>query len=151
MAPAIPDGARIHIRAGTEERCGVGDVIAFVGGSRVIAHRIVYEGRRGAARRFLVAQGDGNWLCDPPVNRSTVVGIVEGFSVGGDRRPVGPATPMPLLRRRVALTSQRMIIAALERDPLRAIRIARRMSLARLLLRRLVSKVNTLRPGYVRH
>src|SRR4051812_23553322 len=74
MARAIPDGARIRIRPAAVKTWRAGDVIAFIAGHRFMAHRIVYEGRRGAARDFVLTQGDGNWFCDPPVNRCTIVG-----------------------------------------------------------------------------
>ena len=74
MGSAIPDGARIRIRRNSEATWRRGQVIAFLAGSRIMTHRIVYEGRRSGARNFVVTQGDGNWLCDPPVNRSTILG-----------------------------------------------------------------------------
>src|SRR6516225_11573525 len=77
MGTAIPDGAHIRIRAGPAEGLHTGKVIAFLTTSRVMAHRVVYEGRRGAARDFVITQGDGNWLCDPPVERSCIVGEVQ--------------------------------------------------------------------------
>src|SRR5262245_49787231 len=79
MGQAIPDGAHIRIRSGPGQPCQVGQVIAFLAGRRIMAHRVVYEGRSKAARLFVVTQGDGNWVCDPPVNRSTVIGQVEAF------------------------------------------------------------------------
>ena len=83
MGGAIPGGCRIRIthRAGHEWRRG--EVIAFVAGSRVMVHRIVHVGRRGAARRFVLTQGDGNWLCDPPVEVGTIAGAVEQYWDGG--------------------------------------------------------------------
>ena len=89
MGAAIPDGARIRIRCGPESTGAAAKVIAFLAGSRIMVHRIVYEGRRGPRAQFVLTQGDGNWLCDPPVNRATVVGEVEAFSTGGEWQPIG--------------------------------------------------------------
>src|SRR5579862_7739784 len=87
MGPAIPDGVRIRIRSGHRQPCQVGQVIAFLAGSRIMVHRVAYEGRGEAARAFVITQGDGNWVCDPPVDRSTVIGQVEAFLAGADWQP----------------------------------------------------------------
>src|SRR5262245_28826059 len=51
MEPAIPNGARIRIHSGPEDSWHLGQVIAFLAGSRLAAHRIVHEGRSEAARQ----------------------------------------------------------------------------------------------------
>jgi hypothetical protein len=150
MGAALPDGARIRIRSGAEESWRPGDVIAFLAGSRLMAHRVVYEGRRGPARQFVITQGDGNWLCDPPVNRSTVVGRVEAVSIGGDWRPItGPETPFH--RRLLAATSLALMRVALELSPAFTIRASQLMSWVRMGPRLVISKVRRSLPGHVRH
>jgi len=131
MGAAIPDGARIRIRCGPESSWGAGKVIAFLAGSRMMVHRIVYEGRRGPARNFVLTQGDRNWLCDPPVNRATVVGEVEAFSTGGEWQPIG-APRIGLLRRLVARPSQLLMRLALEWSPAFAIWLSRPISWVRM-------------------
>lgn len=151
MGAAIPDGARIRIRSSSQAACGVGRVIVFMAGSRIMAHRIVHEGRRGAAQQFVLTQGDGNWLCDPPVNRATVVGEVEAFSIGGDAwQPVGAARlpPHRLVTARASLALMRL---ALECSPAFAIRLSRPMSWIRMGPRLLLAKLRRYRTGHVRH
>jgi hypothetical protein len=148
MGAAIPDGARIRIRSGPEQTWHQGQVIAFLAGSRVMVHRIVYEGRRGPARHFVLTQGDGNWLCDPPVNRSTVVGEVEAFSTRDEWQEIG-SPRVPLLRRLMAGLSQALMRLALECSPAFAISISRPISWLRMGPRLALSVLRRLR-DYVR-
>jgi hypothetical protein len=150
MGSAIPDGARIRIRSGPGPAARRGQVIAFLAGSRVIAHRMVYEGRRLSARNFVLTQGDGNWLCDPPVERSTILGEVEAFSTGGEWRAIDPPR-MPLHRRMIARTSQVLMRLLLECDPALAIWISRPMSWVRMLPLRVMSRLRRYRANHVRH
>jgi hypothetical protein len=150
MGAAIPDGARIRIRSGPGNVWHAGKVIAFLAGSRIMVHRIVYEGRRGPARHFLLTQGDGNWLCDPPVNRSTVVGEVEAFSVGGEWQTID-APRIRFNRRLVARPSQALMRLALEWNPAVAIRISRPISWLRMRPRLVLSILRRYRAGNVRH
>jgi hypothetical protein len=150
MGSAIPDGARIRIRSGPQEDWHRGQVIAFLAGSRMMAHRIVYEGRRANARHFVMTQGDGNWLCDPPVNRSTIVGEVEAFSTDGEWRAIDPPC-MPLRRRMVALPSQAFMQFLLECHPALAIWISRPISWLRMGPRLVMLRLRRYRAEHVRH
>lgn len=150
MGTAIPDGARVRIRSGSDDMWRVGKVIAFLAGSRLMAHRIVYEGKRGPARHFLLTQGDGNWLCDPPVNRSTVVGEVEAFATGDEWHAIGPARIRPY-GQLVARASQALMRLALERSPAFAIWISRPISWLRMTPRLVVSILRRCSAGHVRH
>jgi hypothetical protein len=149
MGVAIPDGACIRIRSGPEQTWHQGQVIAFLAGSRVAVHRIVYEGRRGPARHFVLTQGDGNWLCDPPVNRSTVVGEVEAFSTGDEWQAIG-VPRIRFHRRLVAGLSQVLMRLALECSPAFAISISRPISWLRMGPRLALSILRRFRAGYVR-
>src|ERR1700730_15998715 len=82
MGLAIPNGSRIPIVHSDGGTWRVGQVVAFLAGSRVMVHRVMHVGRRGAARGFLITLGDGNWICDPPVELDTIAGLVEEFRVG---------------------------------------------------------------------
>jgi hypothetical protein len=150
MGIAIPDGARVRIRSGSEDMWRVGKVIAFLAGSRLMAHRVVYEGQRGAAKHFVLTQGDGNWLCDPPVNRSTVVGEVEAFATGDEWHPIAPARIRPY-KEFAARASQTLMRLALERSPAFAISISRPISWLRMAPRLTVSILRRCSAGYVRH
>jgi hypothetical protein len=115
-----------------------------------MAHRIVYEGRRRQARHFVITQGDGNWLCDPPAHRSTVVGRVEAFSTGGDWLAIaGPQ--IALHRRLIGRASLAFMRVALEASPTFTIRASRLMSWARMGPRLVISKLRRSLPGHVRH
>ena len=131
MGTAIPNGAHIRIRAGEAEEPRTGKVIAFLTRSRVMVHRVVYEGRRGAARHFVLTQGDGNWLCDPPVERSCIVGEVQSLACEGEWRPIGAAR-LHLFRRLVARSSQALMRLALDYNPTFAVWISRPISRLRM-------------------
>jgi hypothetical protein len=131
METAIPNGAHIQIRAGEAEGVHRGKVIAFLTRNRVMVHRVVYEGRRGAARQFVLTQGDGNWLCDPPVERSCIVGEVQSLACGDEWRPIGAAR-MHVFRRLVARTSQVLMRLALDCNPAFAVWISRPISRLRM-------------------
>jgi hypothetical protein len=150
MGTAVPDGARVRIRSGSEEMWRVGKVIAFLAGSRLMAHRVVYEGQHGPAKHFVLTQGDGNWLCDPPVNRSTIVGEVEAFAAGDEWHPIGPARIRPY-KQFAARTSQTLMRLALERSPAFAISISRPISWLRMAPRLMVSILRRCTVGNVRH
>lgn len=131
MGLAIPNGSRIRIVYSEGVTWRKGQVVAFLAGSRVMVHRVLHVGRRGRARRFLITQGDGNWICDPPVGLETIAGRVEEFSVDGQWRGVGPAR-ISLMRRSVSLASLALLRTALEWNPSVAVRVARGMSYVRM-------------------
>jgi hypothetical protein len=150
MGLAIPNGARIRIahREGSPWR--EGQVVAFLAGSRVMVHRVMHIGKRGPARGFLITQGDGNWLCDPPVGLETIAGRVEEFRAGGKWQAVGPAR-ISLLRRSVSFASLALLRTALEWNPALAVRIARGMTHARMGVRGLWMKLRQSLVSDVRH
>ena len=150
MGAAIPNGARIRIRAGAVDTLRTGKVIAFLAGRRVMVHRIVYEGRRGSARNFLLTQGDGNWLCDPPVARSMVVGEVEAVATAGEWQTI-PAPHIPLCRRLVAWPVQMLVCLALDWNPALATRMSRLISRLRRNPRPTLRRLRQICAGHVRH
>lgn len=134
MEPTIPGGSRIRISHAGPDGPTRGDVVAFLGGSVVMVHRVVYEGRRGTARGFVVTQGDGNWLCDPPVERTAVAGVVRHFLAEGEWREVGTA-PGAGARALVSAPALALVTCVLELSPRWAARLARGMSIARMEVR----------------
>jgi hypothetical protein len=150
MGPALPDGVRVRIRSNSEATWRRGQVIAFLAGSRIMTHRIVYEGRRSGARNFVLTQGDGNWLCDPPVNRSTILGEVEAFSTGSEWRRIAPSR-MPLHRRIIARPTQALMRLLLECNPALAIGISRRISWLRMGPRLVLLKLRQYCAEHARH
>lgn len=140
MGCAIPSGARIRI---APVPSGVaferGQVVAFVAGSRVIVHRIAYLGR-GRAARYLITHGDGNWMCDPPIEADAIAGVVEEHYAEGAWRPVGPPS-LPWWRRAASYPSLQLLRMTLELSPALAMRLARAMSYARMSARALWTKL----------
>jgi hypothetical protein len=131
MGLAIPSGSRIRIVLAEGAACRPGQVVAFLAGSRVMVHRVIHVGERGRARMFLITQGDGNWMCDPPVRLETIAGRVEEFCMNGTWQAVGPARTS-LIRRAVSFPSLALLRFALEWNPSFAEWIARGMTHARM-------------------
>jgi hypothetical protein len=150
MGLAIPDGSRIRIVYSEGATWREGEVVAFLAGSRVMVHRVIHVGRRGPARRFLITQGDGNWICDPPVRIDTIAGRVEEFRLDNEWQDVGPAR-ISLVRRSVSLASLALLRTALEWNPSVAIRIARGMTHARMKSRAIWMTLRQYLASDVRH
>lgn len=131
MGASLPAGSRIRIKSGSDDSWKAGDVIAFLAGSRVMAHRIAARGRSGSAQEFFIAQGDNNWLCDPPVHRSAVIGSVEVAAGEKDWLPVTEVRATGY-KKWVAGASQLAMYRLLETSPSLAIRISRVISWARM-------------------
>lgn len=142
MGATLPDGTRVRIRPfpeGTAPRAG--QVVAFVAGARVLLHRVAYVARR---RKHLITQGDGNWLCDPPIAVEAVAGVVEEAHLDGAWCSVA-AAPRALPRRLAAGLSLALLAPVLEASPAAAARIARAMSYARMSARWLWARVGPAR------
>jgi hypothetical protein len=134
MGEAIPDGARIRIvPAARDATWREGQVVAFLAGTRLMAHRVVHVGRaRGA--RYVITQGDGNWFCDPPVALEVVAGEVRECCVEGSWRDVGPSDSSAL-RRVIAYPVLALLRTVLAVSPGAASRIARIFSRVRMAVR----------------
>ncbi len=89
MRPTLEDGAEVEIHCG--EAIEVGDVVAFVEGSRLFVHRVVARGPVGFA---LLCCGDARHVPDRPVLDSEVlIGRVVGERRGGVLAPLPPGRP----------------------------------------------------------
>src|SRR5260370_1181305 len=62
MGSTLPAGRRIRIRPLLPDEYRPGQVVAFVSGNTILAHRIIFRSRQGALTR-----GDNRSLCDFPV------------------------------------------------------------------------------------
>lgn len=100
MAPAIPVGARLRIRAGAPAEVRAGDVLVFRVGERLVAHRAVLVLGSGP-RQVVLEKGDANTGANwRPLE--AVCGRVCGFTApdgtDGDD-PAAPALASASLRR----------------------------------------------------
>ena len=146
MGTTLPAGTRIRIVPLPAEGPRCGRVVAFVAGSRVVVHRVGYLGRGARARGHAITLGDGNWLCDPPIEIAAIAGVVDEAFVGGEWRPAG-MPPGPAWNRRVARASLALMAAVLEASPALASRLARAMSYARMGTRFLWSRLSSRSAG----
>jgi hypothetical protein len=150
MGLAIPNGSRIRIVHSEGVTWRKDQVVAFLAGSRIMVHRVMYVGRRGRARRFLITLGDGNWICDPPVGLETIAGRVEEFRVDDQWQGVGPAR-VSFIRRSVSFASLALLRTALEWNPSFAVWIARGMTHTRMKLGGIWMKLRQCLASDVRH
>ena len=150
MGAAIPDGTRIRIRSPHVETWREGRVVACAAFRTLIAHRIVYVGRGELALPFIITHGDGNWLCDAPILRSTVVGEVYEFELLNDWRTIAP--PCLGFWRRVVMRASRLFYATiLERSPRTALRTGQMLSRLRVLPRLIGIRLHLRHPAHVRN
>jgi hypothetical protein len=83
MEPTLPDGAAIEI--GPLEPAGlrVGQIVVCANAHKLIAHRIVYSGTGARERSLVLTQGDGCLLCDPPIRKDAIQGVVTAIRIDG--------------------------------------------------------------------
>lgn len=128
MGRALPAGTRIRIQPLPAGDYGVGQVVAFVRGSTIFAHRIAYRTKQG-----LLTRGDNHSWCDLPVPVDAVLGLVTEWWINGEWQrfaAVPQGSPEQPWRIRVLETAVR---AGMRMD----IRLARRISRALMRLARL--------------
>jgi hypothetical protein len=121
MEPSIPARSRIRITFG-EPRFRTGEVVAFMAGGRVVAHRVAY--RAFARRTWLVTRGDARLLPDPPIEAGCVLGRVTAVDSGTGWRAPGQAAKVPRRERLLAFVLLGACAALLELDA----RVARRFA-----------------------
>ena len=150
MGAAIPDGTRIRIasaNADTWQKCRI---VVCAAPLNLIAHRIVHLGQGSAARVFLITHGDGNWLCDAPILRTSVLGEVREYLSENGWRIVGPARLRPF--RQITMLSSRFVYAtALEWSPALALGIGRILNRLRVAPLGVWHRIAAKCAAYVRH
>ena len=91
MGAALADGSHIQVLSGASRGFVPGQVVAFLCGDAVIAHRVVHAGRRGRARGHILTRGDACLLPDPPMPVEAVLGPVLTMNAGGPGLPPAQA------------------------------------------------------------
>jgi hypothetical protein len=71
MGMALPAGTRIRIQPLPAGKYGVGQIVAFVRGRTIFAHRVAYRTKQGVLTR-----GDNHSWCDLPTPAGAVLGLV---------------------------------------------------------------------------
>jgi hypothetical protein len=89
MEPAIAVGDQIRIRP-VQRMPDVGTAVAVVTPGGLVAHRVIDRGYLPWNRGFVLTQGDGTMLCDPPVPVSLVLGEVCVRRHDGGWQAIGP-------------------------------------------------------------
>ncbi len=125
MSGSLPAGSRIQIRCESLAGLGVGDVVAIVFGTTLVAHRIAYVGRCGASKGIVITRGDATMLVDAPAADTDIVGRVIAVDSGAGWVDVaGPPRRVRKLRAALVLG---VCALALEIRPALAGLIARRL------------------------
>ncbi len=143
MQSTLPAGSRIRIQCGNVDGVMSGTVVAFLGGSTLIAHRVVGRGRGPRARDFLLTRGDATIICDAPVHADDVLGVVTHVAIGDQWRPL-PSESRSLLARVAAGFVSGTMTLALELDTRAARSIAATCFQVRSMARRVKSRVRRL-------
>lgn len=115
MHSTLPAGSRIRIRCGDPGAVRRGAVVAFVGGSSLMAHRVVGRGRGTRSRQFLLTRGDATIICDAPIHTDDVLGVVTHVATGDQWQSL-PSVQRPLVERVASGVIAAAMQAALELD-----------------------------------
>lgn len=76
MGATLPSGAHIRIQCAYEASYRPGDIVVFILGTRLIAHRVIACGGFWKKRQVVITRGDALLLPDPPVPLEAVLGTV---------------------------------------------------------------------------
>ena len=98
MGSTLPDHAKVRIACRPNPEYQLGDVVAYLWGDALIAHRIVGRGRQPRTRGFYLTRGDGQLLCDPAVSARAILGLVDAWFDGTGWRPVAANSPSGVRR-----------------------------------------------------
>ncbi len=128
MGTTIPDGSQIRIRAVGDEALREGQVVAFLAGPSLCAHRIVYRGGGGRLGGYLLTLGDGWVYCDPPIPVAAALGVVTEYKLNGKWRIPSPRPRRSRAEQRKADLNVAFIRAVMRLNVGWAQRIARRLS-----------------------
>jgi hypothetical protein len=140
MGSTLPAGCRIRICPLRREDYQPGQVVAFVSGDALFAHRIVSCCDQGALTR-----GDNRSWCDLPLPWRAILGLVTESQVDGVWRPLADYVPLKREGQGRRRTVEALLRACLQID----IRLARFISRTLMVMARWRGRfVNrTARPG----
>jgi hypothetical protein len=144
MGKALPPGTRIRIQPLSTGDYSVGQIVAFVSGSTIFAHRIAYRTKQGVLTR-----GDNHSWCDLPLTVGEVLGLVTEWWINGEWQrfaDVPQGSPEQPWRIRVAETAVRVGMHMDIRLARRISRVLMRMARLRRNLRSEISLDGSARP-----
>jgi hypothetical protein len=119
MGSTLPSGCHIRIRPLSTEDYRPGQVVAFVAGGAIFAHRIVHRSRQGVLTR-----GDSHSWCDLPVPVSAILGLVSERLVDGEWHPFDGSVLLDCEMTKRSRIIETLLLMCLQID----IRLARRAS-----------------------
>ncbi len=85
MGATLPSGVRVRVI--DHDDPSRGQIIAFVAAGKTFVHRVRWRGHVGAARGWMITQGDALRLPDPPVHVDQVLGHVDALEQGSGWQP----------------------------------------------------------------
>ncbi|MGE3538139.1 MAG: S24/S26 family peptidase [Candidatus Tectimicrobiota bacterium] len=116
MEETIPDGTRVRVQCQPAQAYEPGAVVVFLDGARIVVHRVIYYGRWGRSKGYLLTQGDNMLWPDVPIPVAAVVGQVIAQQHQGDWQALpGPPT-RPCLQQSVARLAGLILSLALRID-----------------------------------
>jgi hypothetical protein len=117
MGQTLLPGSRIRIELAERPSCELGEVVAFLARGKVVVHRVVHKGRRGAARGRLLTRGDAALIPDPAVDVGSVLGAVTALDCNGGWMSPGERPRRSLPARVVASLALAVVTRMLEASP----------------------------------
>jgi hypothetical protein len=125
MGSTLPSGCRIRICPLPTAEYQPGQVVAFVAGEAIYAHRIVHRSHEGVLTR-----GDSHSWCDLPVPSRAILGVVTEYLCDGEWRPLDASAAFNRERPRGIRTLEILLRVCMQIDIRLAVRTSR--SLIRL-------------------
>lgn len=89
MGASIPNNAIIKVEPIQAQVWKVGQVIVYLSGKSLVAHRITYVGS-GRLKDIIITRGDNCLGSDVPVNTNAVLGVVQSYTISGSTHAVPP-------------------------------------------------------------
>jgi signal peptidase I len=104
MTPTIREGEAITVAPVRPAEIRRGDVVLYLVGQSVTAHRVVSVKREPGGALLFVTRGDASASCDEPVGEAALLGIVAAVERGGRvlDPAAGPARAWAVMRSRAA-------------------------------------------------
>ena len=136
MGRGLPPASRIRIELIDRTLYEVGEVVAFLTGSKVVVHRVVHRGRGTGASGHLLTRGDAMLVPDPPVEQLRILGPVTGVWREGRWTALDGPPRRSLRARSVARLALWAAIGTLSLSPRSATRVLGLLHRAERALRR---------------
>ena len=112
MGSSLPDDAEITVTPTQNSIYQKGQVVAFLSGKSLVAHRIVYVGT-GKLKDVFLTRGDNCLYCDSPIEATSILGVVQSYTLNSLKHSIPPYSCNNITRRIILTFSTRGLVFVL--------------------------------------